>query len=67
MKCLDEIEYDAKNRQQIAKLCMKCGTIEITGKFTTPINYDEQYAISHGYCGKCADVVYSELEAELKK
>jgi hypothetical protein len=66
MKSKDEKEY-YQNLQEIISCCLKCGNQQRTGKYTRIINPDEQYAYSHGYCGSCAETVYSELEAELIK
>ena len=72
MKCKDELEYIVNNLQEIAVVCMECGSVRPTGTYTSPKNYEEKYAYSHGYCSmSCAEKQYpdlfSELEAELLK
>ena len=72
MRSKDELEYIISIGQEVAILCLGCGSLRPTGTYTTPRSYDDKYAISHGYCSlKCAEKqypdIFSELEAELEK
>ena len=58
MKTRDEIEY-GQTLQEIVMVCLSCGTQKPTGTFTSRIDFDNQYAYSHGYCSvRCAEKQY---------